>query len=125
MADFRLVITQGATLKPWTDPPSQGGKPSRIGALPGRDQRSWRGKRGVPITIMAEQYGGGAGPPDVVIGPFYPFLAEGFGPPLFVSGASSGFSSIVTWTPTNAGHHVIGFRRDGGGAAMVHIDVEP
>ncbi len=128
MADFELRVLPGAgeagpLLRRWVDPPSATGAPSRIRPRAGREQLYWWAKVGVPIVLKAT-VGGVEGPLDSALGGrlFHPFLVEGFGPPLFI--AAAGLTSCITWQPMNGGHHVVGVRRDQGGAYLVHFDIE-
>lgn len=128
MADFELrvvpgVTQAGPTLRKWVDPPSAGGAPSRIRPHPGREQLYWWAQLGAPIVFRAS-VGGVEAPLDATLGGrlFAAWLAEGFGPGLFVH--SAGLSSVITWSPTNAGHHVVGVRRPFGGGYLVHLDIE-
>lgn len=123
MADFDARLAAGAVAKPWVDPIGPNGEPSRLRPHPGRDQLYWLATVGVPVTFLTT-VGGVEMPPDSSLGGrlFAPYLAEGFGPPLFVSVA--GWSSCIRWTPLNAGHHVVGISRPLGGAILIPIDVQ-
>lgn len=128
MADFELRVVPGAgdggpMLRKWVDPAAADGRPSRIRPHPGREQLYWWMRMGSSCIVKAV-VGGVEGPADSALGGrlFYPFLAEGFGPPIFTT--TAGVSSVVRFTPTNPGHHVIGLRRPQGGGYLLHLDVE-
>lgn len=123
MADFDVTVHSGATLTRWTDPIGPGGEPSRVRPHPGADQLFFLGKRGTPIVLYATPFGYSPIPPDSALGGrlFSAYLTEGFGPPLFV--AAAGWSSVISWTPLNAGHHIVGIRRPSGGAVLVPFDI--
>lgn len=123
MADFELAI-QGAEFRRWTDPVGPNGEPSRIRPRPGFAQLYPVVTVGQLVTLIATPFGASSGPPDTALGGrlFFPFLVEGFGPPMFVS--IPGQSSIIAWTPGNAGHHLVGVRRPNGGAVLMHVDVK-
>jgi hypothetical protein len=123
LADFDVRVISGVTIDRWTDPASSTGKPSRVRSRPGRPQLYWKGKAGQVIVLQAV-VNGFVAPPDSGLGGrlFSPYLPEGFGPPYFA--ATANFSSIVRWTPTSPGHHVVGIRRTNGGAMLLHFDIE-
>lgn len=123
MADFDVVVYSGAELRRWVDPPGSLGQPSRVRPHPGLEQLYHVPKLGCVVRLHVIQNGLET-PPDSSLGGllYAPFLVEGFGPPLFTSLPDQ--SSIVLWTPTNAGHHVVGIRRPEHGAVLVHFDVE-
>lgn len=124
MADFDVRIAYGTELRRWVDPPGLTGAPSRVRPHPGLEQLYHLAKRGGTVRFHAIVDGVDA-PLDATLGGrlFAPFLTEGFGPPFFTS--PPGQTSVVLWTPTNAGHHVVGIRRHEGGAVLVHVDVAP
>lgn len=123
MADFTVVVAAGAELQRWTDPAGTAGQPSRLRSHPAHPQLYWLGKVGIPIVLEATPFESSPTPPDAALGGrlFAPYLTEGFGPPIFVSAA--GYSSVITWTPTSPGHHVVGIRRPQSGAVLVHFDI--
>lgn len=85
----------------------------------------WRGTVGQAIVLKAI-VNGVTGPADGTLGGnlFHASLGEwplGFGPPSVSQ--TGGFTSIGTFTPLHAGHHLFVFRRPSGGAVGVPIYV--
>jgi hypothetical protein len=124
MPDFDVRVAGGVELRRWADPVGPDGEPSRVRPHPGHDQLYYLGKlaRGVLIKCAV---GGVEGLPDSALGGrlFAAYLSEGFGPGSFT--AAAGFTSTILWTPTNAGHHLVGIRRPDGGAYLIPFDIAP
>lgn len=123
MPDFDVRVASGAVQKPWTDPVGPDGQASRLRPRGGLDQLYWLGTRGVAIKLLMS-VNGVEMPADSALGSrlFTPSLVEGFGPGMFVS--VPGWSSAVLWTPLNVGHHVVGIRRNDGGAYLIPFDIQ-
>lgn len=124
MPDFDVRVASGVELRRWSDPVGPNGEPSRVRPHPGHDQLYWLGKVARPVVIRCS-VAGVEGPLDAALGGrlFAAYLAEGFGPPLFTGAA--GQSSVISWTPTSAGHHLVGIRRPDGGAYLIPFDIAP
>lgn len=125
MADFTLVVTAGASIANWLDPPSVLGAPSRLNPKSGFPHKRWVGTLGYLVVIKAN-VGGVLGPDDSALGgrPFTAWLVEAPGGDRGDIVQPSGLSSWILVTPTARGHYVIGVRRPQGGLEHIHLDVQ-
>lgn len=128
MPNFAARFTAGATSVTWEDADT----PSRINPKPDHPHRRFTGTVGVAVTFKAT-VGGVEGEIDSNLGgklfeawwiehPGDPIASSPGGPgPTFSNPA--GQSSVQSFTPQKTGHHTIGFRREDGGAFVLHLDV--
>jgi hypothetical protein len=120
--DFRATFTSGTVLALWTDPPDGGHRPSRQNASLARGHLRQLGTVGTEVELTATVDGvagpgDGDGPPSF-LGMFAEYV--GARPPIT---SPAGQSSVMRFTPASAGHYCLVFRRDGGGALFLHLDV--
>ena len=122
MPDFRAAFTSGVNLEPWTDP-ADSTRPTRQNTIAERGHTRRQGSVGTQIEVTAT-VAGVAGPLDAALGGrlFLVSFAEWVAPKPVLS-SPGGQSSVQRFTPASAGHYCFAFRRDGGGAFYMHVDV--
>jgi hypothetical protein len=122
MPDFSASFTSGATLVAWTDPPDAT-RPTRLNPIIGHGHLRRVGVVGDLVSITA-RVGLVTAPLDTALGGrlFLGMFAEtpGAVPPIT---SPAGQSSVVSFTPTVAGHYTFMLRRAGGGGLALHLDV--
>lgn len=130
MPDFTLRPTAGVSVQIWEDPaydpvdtPDLGEFPSRINPLPGAPHRYYRIIVGALVTIKAT-VGGVEGPLDGALGGR--LFTSSFGEWPLPGGlpaisSPGGQSSVATFTPIKAGHHLFTMRRTDGGAVLLPL----
>jgi len=122
MPDFTARVASGVALEEWVDSPPAGGY-DRTNPVVGHPHRHLVGTTLVEIEVRAT-VGGIEMPDDSLIGGrlFTAWMAEG--PAVTpITFPTAGRSSQARFTPVFPGHYVFGFRREGGGATLLHITV--
>lgn len=128
MPDFSARLTAGVVLEAWQDADS----PQRTNPIEGRPHKRWRATLNSPVTAKCT-VAGVEGPLDsnpVMAGFVFRWwwVEIPGGPQPFIS-IGAGQSSVVQFTPTTAGHHVLGVRWEEGASAgpavLIHLDARP
>lgn len=124
MADFTVRPTAGTTTIDWLDLAGTG-RPTRLNPA-GQPHRYFKAVLSAAVTLKCTPDGGSEGALDGALGGrlFTSWVGEkpDMSIPTLVSPA--GNSSVATFTADLAGHYMVVFRRTGGGAVAIHIDVE-
>lgn len=126
MPDFTAEITAGAATQIWTDPPAPespltgaGGAPSRLNPDVDHPHTLRAVQSGSTVTIQATVNGVLAPLDSVLDGRLFTvhFAEVPVWPPPAIT-LTPGQSSVASFAPTMAGHHLVVMRRQGGGGAV-------
>ena len=122
MPDFNIRPTEGVTLEPWDDPPSDQ-RASRAWPIPDIPHRHWA-ITSTEVVVKATADGGVEGAPDGTLGGRL-FSCDWVESPSFPGPALNqivDLSSVIRFTPSQNGHYCLAVRRSGGGAILIHFD---
>ena len=116
---------------PWLDPTAAAGSPVAGLARPTRvfpdgiPHLHWLLRQAAQVTVKCKPDGGSEGADDASLaGRFFgaTFIEAPGYPPTITQ--DPGFTSIIHFTPISKGHYTLGILRIGGGAVILHFDLE-
>lgn len=133
MPDFEVAITDPQpvggdratiTLDEWLDPEGPGGQPSRVNHRPGHPQLYYHCTQG--LLRLEAIVNGVSAPMDAALGGRlfeYSWVEHASVNYPSMTGLASQ-SSVVDIELPSAGHYTFAMRREGGGAVILHFDVD-
>lgn len=122
MPTFEVRFTSGVTRAVWTDP-ADGDRPTRLNHDDAHPHTYRRATVGQPVTLSAV-VDGDVAPLDAALGGnlFTAWFGEVPSLPAPSMSSPVGRSSVVSFTPTHPGHHLVVFLRSSGGRVLVPFE---
>lgn len=127
MADFDVKVQSGAELAPWVDEPTDT-DPSRLNPAGARQPLFWKVAPGA-VVVLEAVVDGVVAPADVDLDGrlFVSGWAEWSAPfpPSYTTGVGQSSSVTIQFDEAHAGLFAFSMWREGGGAVVVRMSVEP